>query len=73
MQWIWATAEPVIPHRPPKIPVPLRELIFFLWLPRGQDYLLLTYLALDMLLVVLPNQANVPCYPELSWTELFSQ
>ena len=52
---------------------PLRALIFFLWLLRGEDYLLLTYLALDMLLVVLPNNANVRCYPDLGWTKLYSQ
>jgi len=49
------------------VPLPI-----FLWLPRVQEYLLLRYLALDMLLIVLPNEANVHCYPDLGWTKLFS-
>ena len=74
MQWIWATAEISHPSTTAENTlVPLCELIFFLWLPRGQDYLLLTYFALDMLLVALPNHAHVPCYPDLGWIKLFSQ
>jgi hypothetical protein len=72
MQWIWANSKQNFPHWPPKIILILYVNIILVATQRTR---LSTseIIGLGMLLVVLPNEANVPCYLDLGLTKLYSQ
>jgi len=68
MHWIWANVKQNFPHWPPKILVPIWQLIFLVATQRrGLPHSKI--LGLGMLLVVLLKETNVRCYSDLHSTK----